>query len=105
MLAPLQNAPFIVSLTPCIALSDPVQGPQNVNVVDVRARQLTIQWETFGYAVTRCHTYNLTVRKVRSSLWVKFYMLVSGTFAQVEQSLLAPSWSGIIKFLSSGLVI
>lgn len=42
-------------------LLDPVHGPQNVNVVDVRARQLTIQWETFGYAVTRCHSYNLTV--------------------------------------------
>ncbi|KAK1900893.1 Receptor-type tyrosine-protein phosphatase T, partial [Dissostichus eleginoides] len=42
--------------------SDPVHGPQTVNVVDVRARQLTIQWETFGYAVTRCHSYNLTVQ-------------------------------------------
>lgn len=29
--------------------------------MDVRARQLTVQWETFGYAVTRCHSYNLTV--------------------------------------------
>uniref|UniRef100_A0A8C5HCK0 protein-tyrosine-phosphatase n=1 Tax=Gouania willdenowi TaxID=441366 RepID=A0A8C5HCK0_GOUWI len=28
-----------------------------------QARQLTIQWETFGYAVTRCHSYNLTVRE------------------------------------------
>lgn len=44
-----------------ISSSDPVHGPQNVNVVDVRARQLTVQWETFGYAVTRCHSYNLTV--------------------------------------------
>ncbi|CDQ64041.1 unnamed protein product [Oncorhynchus mykiss] len=42
--------------------SDPVNGPQNVNVVDIRARQLTLQWETFGYAVTRCHSYNLTVQ-------------------------------------------
>uniref|UniRef100_A0A8C6UE47 protein-tyrosine-phosphatase n=1 Tax=Neogobius melanostomus TaxID=47308 RepID=A0A8C6UE47_9GOBI len=41
---------------------DPVHGPQSVNVVDVRARQLTVQWETFGYAVTRCHSYNLTVQ-------------------------------------------
>uniref|UniRef100_A0A3B4AP71 protein-tyrosine-phosphatase n=1 Tax=Periophthalmus magnuspinnatus TaxID=409849 RepID=A0A3B4AP71_9GOBI len=24
--------------------------------------QLTVQWETFGYAVTRCHSYNLTVQ-------------------------------------------
>uniref|UniRef100_A0A0F8ATZ8 protein-tyrosine-phosphatase n=1 Tax=Larimichthys crocea TaxID=215358 RepID=A0A0F8ATZ8_LARCR len=51
--------PPLVTRTKC---ADPVHGPQNVNVVDVRARQLTIQWETFGYAVTRCHSYNLTVQ-------------------------------------------
>ncbi|KAI1233305.1 Receptor-type tyrosine-protein phosphatase T, partial [Lamprotornis superbus] len=39
----------------------PVHGPQNVEVVDIRSRQLTLQWEPFGYAVTRCHSYNLTV--------------------------------------------
>ncbi|KFQ11571.1 Receptor-type tyrosine-protein phosphatase T, partial [Haliaeetus albicilla] len=41
---------------------DPVHGPQNVEVVDIRSRQLTLQWEPFGYAVTRCHSYNLTVQ-------------------------------------------
>ncbi|XP_062361313.1 receptor-type tyrosine-protein phosphatase T [Cinclus cinclus] len=41
--------------------SHPVHGPQNVEVVDIRSRQLTLQWEPFGYAVTRCHSYNLTV--------------------------------------------
>ncbi|XP_014915020.1 receptor-type tyrosine-protein phosphatase T-like isoform X3 [Poecilia latipinna] len=51
--------PPLITRTKC---ADPVHGPQNVNVVDVRARQLTIQWETFGYAVTRCHSYNLTVQ-------------------------------------------
>ncbi|XP_058487852.1 receptor-type tyrosine-protein phosphatase T isoform X5 [Solea solea] len=51
--------PPLVTRTKC---ADPVHGPQSVNVVDVRARQLTIQWETFGYAVTRCHSYNLTVQ-------------------------------------------
>ncbi|XP_009951998.1 PREDICTED: receptor-type tyrosine-protein phosphatase T, partial [Leptosomus discolor] len=40
----------------------PVHGPQNVEVVDIRSRQLTLQWEPFGYAVTRCHSYNLTVQ-------------------------------------------
>ncbi|XP_026538240.1 receptor-type tyrosine-protein phosphatase T, partial [Notechis scutatus] len=39
----------------------PVHGPQNVEVVDIRSRQLTLQWEPFGYVVTRCHSYNLTV--------------------------------------------
>uniref|UniRef100_A0A8C6UHC3 protein-tyrosine-phosphatase n=1 Tax=Neogobius melanostomus TaxID=47308 RepID=A0A8C6UHC3_9GOBI len=46
----------------CANTKYPVHGPQSVNVVDVRARQLTVQWETFGYAVTRCHSYNLTVQ-------------------------------------------
>ncbi|XP_078140035.1 receptor-type tyrosine-protein phosphatase T isoform X4 [Centroberyx gerrardi] len=51
--------PPLVTRTKC---ADPVHGPQSVNVVDIRARQLTLQWETFGYAVTRCHSYNLTVQ-------------------------------------------
>ncbi|XP_077582096.1 receptor-type tyrosine-protein phosphatase T isoform X5 [Stigmatopora nigra] len=51
--------PPLVTRTKC---ADPVHSPQNVNVVDVRARLLTIQWETFGYTVTRCHSYNLTVQ-------------------------------------------
>ncbi|XP_035245449.1 receptor-type tyrosine-protein phosphatase T isoform X16 [Anguilla anguilla] len=51
--------PPLVTRTKC---ADPVHGPQNVKVADVRARQLTLQWETFGYAVTRCHSYNLTVQ-------------------------------------------
>ncbi|NXH52934.1 PTPRT phosphatase, partial [Rhabdornis inornatus] len=42
-------------------ITNPVHGPQNVEVVDIRSRQLTLQWEPFGYAVTRCHSYNLTV--------------------------------------------
>ncbi|XP_048405788.1 receptor-type tyrosine-protein phosphatase T isoform X3 [Stegostoma tigrinum] len=51
--------PPLTTRTKC---ADPVHGPQNVEVVDVRSRQLTIHWEPFGYAVTRCHSYNLTVQ-------------------------------------------
>ncbi|XP_051788470.1 receptor-type tyrosine-protein phosphatase T isoform X2 [Erpetoichthys calabaricus] len=51
--------PPLITRTKC---ADPVHGPQNVEVVDVRARQLTLQWEPFGYVVTRCHSYNLTVQ-------------------------------------------
>ncbi|ELW66789.1 Receptor-type tyrosine-protein phosphatase T [Tupaia chinensis] len=50
------------NLSVCVCLADPVHGPQNVEIVDIRARQLTLQWEPFGYAVTRCHSYNLTVQ-------------------------------------------
>ncbi|XP_053099872.1 receptor-type tyrosine-protein phosphatase T isoform X9 [Hemicordylus capensis] len=50
--------PPLTTRTKC---ADPVHGPQNVEVVDIRSRQLTLQWEPFGYVVTRCHSYNLTV--------------------------------------------
>lgn len=32
----------------CVCLADPVHGPQNVEIADIRARQLTLQWEPFG---------------------------------------------------------
>ncbi|XP_045660468.1 receptor-type tyrosine-protein phosphatase T [Ursus americanus] len=51
--------PPLTTRTKC---ADPVHGPQNVEIVDIRARQLTLQWEPFGYTVTRCHSYNLTVQ-------------------------------------------
>ncbi|XP_077315233.1 receptor-type tyrosine-protein phosphatase T isoform X10 [Lithobates pipiens] len=50
--------PPLTTRTKC---ADPVHGPQNVELVDIRARQLTLQWEPFGYTITRCHSYNLTL--------------------------------------------
>ncbi|XP_030068034.1 receptor-type tyrosine-protein phosphatase T [Microcaecilia unicolor] len=51
--------PPLTTRTKC---ADPVHGPQHVEVAEIRSRQLTLQWEPFGYAVTRCHSYNLTVQ-------------------------------------------
>lgn len=39
-----------------------MRGPRKLEVVEVKSRQITIRWEPFGYNVTRCHSYNLTVR-------------------------------------------
>ncbi|XP_053092385.1 protein tyrosine phosphatase receptor type Ma isoform X2 [Pangasianodon hypophthalmus] len=41
--------------------ADPMHGPRRLEVVDIKSRQFTVRWEPFGYNVTRCHTYNLTV--------------------------------------------
>lgn len=41
--------------------SDPVHGPRKLEVVEIKSWQITITWEPFGYNVTRCHKYNLTV--------------------------------------------
>uniref|UniRef100_A0A4W4E2Q4 protein-tyrosine-phosphatase n=1 Tax=Electrophorus electricus TaxID=8005 RepID=A0A4W4E2Q4_ELEEL len=39
----------------------PMHGPRHLEVVDIKSRQITVRWEPFGYNVTRCHSYNLTV--------------------------------------------
>ncbi|TSK16090.1 Receptor-type tyrosine-protein phosphatase mu [Bagarius yarrelli] len=41
--------------------ADPMHGPRRLEVVDIKSKQFTVRWEPFGYNVTRCHTYNLTV--------------------------------------------
>ncbi|XP_046702490.1 protein tyrosine phosphatase receptor type Ma isoform X6 [Silurus meridionalis] len=41
--------------------ADPMHGPRQLEVVDIQSRQITVRWEPFGYNVTRCHSYNLTV--------------------------------------------
>ncbi|XP_056155652.1 receptor-type tyrosine-protein phosphatase mu-like isoform X1 [Lampris incognitus] len=42
--------------------ADPMQGPQRLEVVDIQSKQITMRWEPFGYNVTRCHSYNLTLQ-------------------------------------------
>ncbi|XP_050960547.1 LOW QUALITY PROTEIN: protein tyrosine phosphatase receptor type Ma [Labeo rohita] len=42
--------------------ADPMHGPRRLQVVDIKSKQFTIRWEPFGYNVTRCYSYNLTVQ-------------------------------------------
>ncbi|KAM9826838.1 LOW QUALITY PROTEIN: receptor-type tyrosine-protein phosphatase mu-like [Neosynchiropus ocellatus] len=42
--------------------ADPLHGPRHLRVVDSQSKEVTLQWEPFGYNVTRCHTFNLTVQ-------------------------------------------
>uniref|UniRef100_A0A3B1K844 Receptor-type tyrosine-protein phosphatase kappa n=1 Tax=Astyanax mexicanus TaxID=7994 RepID=A0A3B1K844_ASTMX len=41
--------------------ADPMHGPRKLEVVDIKSRQITVRWEPFGYNVTRCYNYSLTV--------------------------------------------
>ncbi|KAI7789698.1 putative receptor-type tyrosine-protein phosphatase mu-like, partial [Triplophysa rosa] len=41
--------------------SDPMHGPRRLQVIDIKSKQFTVRWEPFGYNVTRCHNYSLTV--------------------------------------------
>ncbi|XP_075682527.1 receptor-type tyrosine-protein phosphatase mu isoform X4 [Rhinoderma darwinii] len=51
--------PALRTRTKC---ADPMHGPRKLQVVEIKSRELTIRWEPFGYNVTRCHRYNLTVQ-------------------------------------------
>ncbi|TMS01187.1 hypothetical protein E3U43_014315 [Larimichthys crocea] len=42
--------------------ADPMHGPRRLEVVDIQSKQVTVRWEPFGYNVTRCHSYNLTIQ-------------------------------------------
>ncbi|XP_059357007.1 receptor-type tyrosine-protein phosphatase mu-like isoform X2 [Carassius carassius] len=42
--------------------AEPMHDPQELKVVDIEARQVTLRWEPLGYNVTRCHNYSLTVQ-------------------------------------------
>ncbi|XP_028817943.1 receptor-type tyrosine-protein phosphatase mu-like isoform X8 [Denticeps clupeoides] len=42
--------------------ADPMHGPRKLQVVDIKSKQITVRWEPFGYNVTRCHSFNLTVQ-------------------------------------------
>ncbi|KAM8966754.1 receptor-type tyrosine-protein phosphatase mu isoform 2-T2 [Pelodytes ibericus] len=50
--------PALKTRTKC---ADPMHGPRKLQVVEIKSRQITIRWEPFGYNVTRCHRYNLTI--------------------------------------------
>ncbi|XP_035271240.1 protein tyrosine phosphatase receptor type Ma isoform X6 [Anguilla anguilla] len=51
--------PPLLAKTKC---ADPMHGPRKLEVVDIQSKQITVHWEPFGYNVTRCHSYNLTVQ-------------------------------------------
>ncbi|XP_058871548.1 receptor-type tyrosine-protein phosphatase mu-like isoform X2 [Acipenser ruthenus] len=50
--------PALRARTKC---ADPMHGPRKLEVVDIKSKQITVRWEPFGYNVTRCNSYNLTV--------------------------------------------
>ncbi|XP_039610726.1 protein tyrosine phosphatase receptor type Ma isoform X4 [Polypterus senegalus] len=50
--------PALRARTKC---ADPMHGLRNLKVENIQSKQITVSWEPFGYNVTRCHSFNLTV--------------------------------------------
>lgn len=52
----------MLTLLSLSTLTEPMHGPQRLEVVDIQSKQVTVRWESLGYNVTRCYSYNLTVQ-------------------------------------------
>ncbi|KAM9775335.1 receptor-type tyrosine-protein phosphatase mu-like isoform 1-T1 [Syngnathus typhle] len=42
--------------------AEPLHGPRGLQVAAVRAKEVTLRWDSLGYGVTRCHSYNVTLQ-------------------------------------------
>uniref|UniRef100_A0A3Q3VQS2 protein-tyrosine-phosphatase n=1 Tax=Mola mola TaxID=94237 RepID=A0A3Q3VQS2_MOLML len=62
--------------------ADPMHGPRRLEVVEIQSKQVTVRWEPFGYNVTRCHSYNLTVQYRYRPVWEE---VVYDTLSAVPQ--------------------
>ncbi|XP_061418301.1 receptor-type tyrosine-protein phosphatase kappa-like isoform X3 [Lethenteron reissneri] len=51
--------PPLIARTKC---AEPTRAPGQLEVYNVKPRQLSVEWEALGYNVTRCYRYNITAR-------------------------------------------
>lgn len=58
---PLQKE-FIVELTAvCVCFAEPMRTPKTLKIAEIQARRIAVDWESLGYNITRCHTFNVTI--------------------------------------------
>ncbi|KAL2084962.1 hypothetical protein ACEWY4_020480 [Coilia grayii] len=50
--------PPLISRTKC---AEPMRALRGLTATDIQPRQLTLQWETVAFNVTRCHTYSVSL--------------------------------------------
>ncbi|CAB1333701.1 unnamed protein product [Coregonus sp. 'balchen'] len=50
--------PPLVSRTKC---AEPTRALRGLTASEIQSRQLTLQWETLAYNLTRCHTYSVSL--------------------------------------------
>ncbi|XP_061522937.1 receptor-type tyrosine-protein phosphatase mu-like isoform X2 [Phycodurus eques] len=42
--------------------AEPMHGPRGLQVASLRSKEVTLHWDSLGYGVTRCHSYNVTLQ-------------------------------------------
>lgn len=43
------------------SLSEPMRTPKSLKIAETQARFIAVDWESLGYNITRCHTFNVTI--------------------------------------------
>lgn len=49
---------------PCVVLCffvEPMRTPKRLKIAETRSRLIAVDWESLGYNITRCHTFNVTI--------------------------------------------
>uniref|UniRef100_A0A8C0ISV1 protein-tyrosine-phosphatase n=1 Tax=Chelonoidis abingdonii TaxID=106734 RepID=A0A8C0ISV1_CHEAB len=42
-------------------LLEPMRTPKTLKIAEIQARHIAVDWESLGYNITRCHTFNVTI--------------------------------------------
>lgn len=50
---------FLCTLPPFSV--EPMRTPKRLKIAETRSRLIAVDWESLGYNITRCHTFNVTI--------------------------------------------
>uniref|UniRef100_A0A4W2IND8 Receptor-type tyrosine-protein phosphatase kappa n=1 Tax=Bos indicus x Bos taurus TaxID=30522 RepID=A0A4W2IND8_BOBOX len=50
--------PPLITRTKC---AEPMRTPKTLKIAEIQARHIAVDWESLGYNITRCHTFNVTI--------------------------------------------
>ncbi|XP_046729559.1 receptor-type tyrosine-protein phosphatase kappa isoform X11 [Silurus meridionalis] len=50
--------PALVTRTKC---AEPMRTPKSLKIAETGPRSISVDWESLGYNITRCHTFNVTI--------------------------------------------
>uniref|UniRef100_A0A8C8SLX3 protein-tyrosine-phosphatase n=1 Tax=Pelusios castaneus TaxID=367368 RepID=A0A8C8SLX3_9SAUR len=53
-----QPGPPLITRTKC---AEPMRTPKTLKIAEIQARHIAVDWESLGYNITRCHTFNVTI--------------------------------------------
>ncbi|KAM6965042.1 receptor-type tyrosine-protein phosphatase kappa [Aplochiton taeniatus] len=53
-----QPGPPLITRTKC---AEPMRTPKSLKIAETRSRLIAVDWESLGYNITRCHTFNVTI--------------------------------------------